>query len=328
MEGRHLYSAGPYGGTEYGGAPFGDDLKDGEIGMYATPKRKRLNGLALLQCILLPWGIFVGVFWVLSFSMHYDHGEAACCLVLFALAISIGFVMKWYYHRNDVNYVSAELHSWFIYLAAACFVAWLAGVVLGNSNYSTNMQKYYDLSSMGLSRDVDPIAVSGNTILDSSRVFFKKGSSIVQDRAMGYKDGSTYCVAPIALGNQSATPAAVYSYWAVGIDCCTPMPPSAFWCGSDVFDPAASAALRWPSDSTYFKRAIEMAEAEYGVKASSPLFFTWNKDPQAETLKYFNEGIHFFHVWIWVYLVFQALCFFGLAGFYWRNYLAIAGKRP
>jgi len=329
MEGRPAYGAMPYGGVEYGGhAPLGGAFKEDEIGTYATPKRKRLNGFGLIQCILLPWGIFVGVFWVLSFSVHYDHAEATYCLVFMALSISLGLALKWYWHRSDANYVSAELHSWFLYLAAACFVAWLAGFVLGSTNYSGNMKPYYDLSSMGLSRDVDPQAISGNAILDTSRAYFQKGSYVQQDRAMGYKDGSLYCVAPIVRGNQSAGPTAAYSYWAVGVDCCTPLQPSSFWCGNDVFDPEAHAALRWTGDSTNYRRAIEMAEAEYGITAHHPLFFSWMKDPQAETVKYRDAGIHSFHTWIGVYLAFQIVCFTGLAGFYWRNYMAVAGKRP
>jgi len=328
MESRPLYSSVPYDGTAYGGAPLGDDVQDREVGVYATPKRKRLNGLALLECILLPWGIFVGVYWVLSFYVHYDHVEATFFLVFTALTIPIGFVLKWYWHRNEVNFVSAELHSWYIYLAVACFVAWLAGFILGSSNFSTSMSKYYDLSSMGLSRDVDPRATSGNRILDTSRVYFQEGSHIYQEYAIGYKDSSVYCVAPIVIGNQSSTPMASFSYWAVGVDCCTPMPPASFWCGSNVFDPAAHAALRWPGDTTYFKRAIEMAEAEYDIRSNKPLFFTWIKDPEAETQKYQTAGVHAFHVGIWAYLVFQAVCFCGVATYYWRNYMAIAGRRP
>jgi len=327
MDGRAGYGAAPDSGIEYGGVRFGGGLPDHD-GTYAVPKRKRLNGLALLECIVLPWGIFVGVFWLLSFFVHYDHVEATYCLILFALAIPVGFGLKWFFHRNDATFANTELHSWYIYLAAACLVAWLAGVILGDVNYSGNMKKYYDLSSMGLSKDVDPRSVSGNRILDTSRVYFKKGSFIQQDRAMGYKEKSTYCVAPIVFGNQSLVPQAVYSYWAVGVDCCTPMPPSSFWCGSDAFDPEAHAALRWPGDSTNFKHAIEMAEVEYGIKASSPLFFSWMKDPDGETMKYRNAGIHSFHVWVWLYLAFQIVCFCGVATFYWRRYMSVVGKRP
>uniref|UniRef100_A0A7S4Q2Z8 Transmembrane protein n=1 Tax=Alexandrium monilatum TaxID=311494 RepID=A0A7S4Q2Z8_9DINO len=327
MESRSLYGAAPHGGIEYGGAPLRADGVEDELGTLLVPKRKRLNGLALLECILVPWGIFVGVFWLLSFSMRYDHVEATWCLVLFALSISFGFLAKWYWHRSDADYVSSELHSWFLYLAIASFVAWLAGAVLGNSNFGS-MRKYYDLSSMGLSREVDPRDVSGNRILDSSRVYFLPGSRIQQDLAIGYKDFSVYCVAPIVAGNATGAPATSFSYWAVGVDCCTPMPPSAFWCGSDVFDPKAHAALRYPGDSTNFRHAIEMAEAEYGIKASSPLFFSWLKDPEGETRSYLAAGVHAFHVWIWAYLIFQVVVFGGIAAFYWRNYVAIAGRTP
>jgi len=330
MDSKPLYNAMPYGGTEYGGVQFGGGMmaaQDDEVSSFAAPKRKRLNGLALLECILLPWGIFVGVLYVLSFSVHYDHAEATWCLVFMGLCISLGFALKWYWHHNDGDYTNVELHSWYIYLAAACFVAWLSGLVLGQSNFGNNMQRYYDVSSMGLSRDVDPQAVSGDAILDTSRVFFKQGSYVQQDRAMGFKDASTYCVAPIIAGNQSSGQPIAYSYWAVGVDCCTPMPPSAFWCGSDVFDPAAHAALRWTGGGTNYRRAIEMAEAEYGIKAHRPLFFTWMKDPEAETVRYRDAGVHFFHACIWLYLAFQIVSFVGLAGFYWRNYLAVVGKR-
>mmetsp|Transcript_113093 Transcript_113093/g.314817 ORF Transcript_113093/g.314817 Transcript_113093/m.314817 type:complete len:331 (+) Transcript_113093:140-1132(+) len=330
MRGAIMESGSLYGtktaystGYGYGGTMFGDHVADDESASY---KRKRLNGWALLQCIVVPWGIFVGVLWVMSFSVHYDHVEATYFLVACGLAISPGFVLKWYWLRRDA--VVAELYSWYFYLAAASLVAWLAGLVLGNANFSGNMRPYYDLTSMGLSQGVDPRDIPGDQYLDASRVIFKMGSHVEQDLALGYKDTHTYCVAPIAWGNGSNAPMAAYDYWAAGVDCCVPVPPASFWCGSDVFDPEARAALRWTSSQEIpkFRSAVEMAEAEYGIKASKPIFFSWTKDPVAETQQYRIAGVRFFHTCIWVYLVLQVMCFCTLAGCYWRMHAS--GKLP
>jgi len=337
MDRQPLYSTVPPPGAGYGGAQYcnGKDLdtewkrrfavlaaEEGGLDSPALPKRRRLNGLALLECVLLPWGIFVGVMWVQSFSVHYDHVEAGYFLVACGLAISVGFFLKWLGHL----YRSAEQEvdpSWFCFLAGTCFVAWLAALVLGNANFSGNMRVYYDTTSMGLSRNVDPRDIPGNHYLDASRMIFKAGSYVQPALSMGFKDSDTYCVAPIVLGNASTSRMASYDYWAVGINCCVPSPPASFWCGGHVDDTDAHAGLRWMSDAErpYFRLAIQQAEAEYGIRAQHPIFFDWTDDPVAHTEKFRTAGIRYFHACIWAHLVVQGACVVALALYYSRTIL-------
>lgn len=155
------------------------------------------------------------------------------------------------------------------------------------------MQPYYDLASMGIARDVDPGNLPATQYMDVSRIIFQEGSNVAEDLSLGYKDTNTYCVAPVI---NNGTKVSSYDFWVVGINCCDPVPPARFWCGSaDLADPMAHAGLRWmPSaQSHFFGLAVEQAEAEYGYHASHPMFLTWTTDPLADVESMKSTGIQF-----------------------------------
>lgn len=116
--------------------------------------------------------------------------------------------------------------------------------------------------------------------------------------AMGFKYHETYCVAPLVDAHTTKDEVATFDMWAVGVNCCTG-DHGTFRCG-DVDNPKARAGIRQIIDKearSYFRLAVEQAEAAYGIKATHPVFFFWTQDPLADTEDYINAGRAFFFKW-------------------------------
>mmetsp|Transcript_84933 Transcript_84933/g.273332 ORF Transcript_84933/g.273332 Transcript_84933/m.273332 type:complete len:330 (+) Transcript_84933:132-1121(+) len=249
----------------------------------------------------MPCLIFSGMLSLMSFSTWRDHRVQGAFLQGCALLIGLAFAGKAFVAhqrrgQGDDQRVSDQ-PTWFLFLAVTCLLAWLAGLILGSSNYAARMSPYYDLSGMGIAYNVSPGDLPGTRHLDASRVVFKEGSRVAEELSLGFKDGTTYCVAPIVAGNGTdGTKLASFDYWAVGINCCNPLPPATFWCGrSDLTNPAAHGAVRWMGDSArgFFQLAIQQAEAEYGYQAVNPILYTWTKDPVADVEDMRSAGMDF-----------------------------------
>lgn len=282
-----------------------------------------MNWTAIVQALLLPCCIFTGTAVMLSFSLQRDHQGLAAFVLMCGFLVATAFAIKAGHaavalRRHGLAappaVTSEQMHTpheptWFTFLAAACFVAWLAGIILGSANYSARMLPYYDLASMGIARDVDPGHAGAKQYLDVSRIIFQEGVRVAEEYSLGYKDTTTYCVAPIVgKGGLNSTGVMSYDYWAVGIDCCEPVPPARFWCGNaDLTDPLAHAGVRWmfQTQDEYFRLAIEQAEAEYGYRARSPMLLTWTEDPIEDVEALRRSGIHFVVSWALLHAVAQ-----------------------
>mmetsp|Transcript_38897 Transcript_38897/g.82810 ORF Transcript_38897/g.82810 Transcript_38897/m.82810 type:complete len:336 (+) Transcript_38897:172-1179(+) len=300
----NLYSYGTpeidrLGGAEAQFAPFAKP----------APMRKRLNSVAIAEIILLPWGLFTGVLYLMSFFVHYYHQEAMTFLVICGVLIIAGICVKALQLRiRDIQQERSE-PSWFLFVAICCAIAWIAAMILGGINYSSNMRPYYDYNAMSVARNIDPGDIPGAHYLDVSRISFREGAKVREDLSLGFKDGSTYCVAPITMGDTAKY--ASYDFWAVGVDCCVPdRAGPQFWCGGNIGDPETHGGLRWLSDAEIpkYRLAIEQTQAEYHLKASSPILFSWTKDPVAEVDERWFAGRQYFVTSVVVYGILQILC--------------------
>mmetsp|Transcript_35758 Transcript_35758/g.56977 ORF Transcript_35758/g.56977 Transcript_35758/m.56977 type:complete len:313 (-) Transcript_35758:51-989(-) len=258
----------------------------------AKPRRSsQLNFAVVCFCVFVPWVLFCLMFAVTSFELHHQSKELAYLFTLLGL-VMVGALMKLAYdavQRHRVDPTGDP--NWLIFMAVACLIAWLFGVVLGDMNYFYNLHPFYEVSSLNSYPNVDPSRTPGQQVMDAGTMTFASGSSIDSSRAMGFHNSDIYCVAPII------TSAAItsYDFWAVGLNCCTGESGS-FSCG-EYNNPHAASGLRVMRDDqrAFYRLAVKQAEAAYSIKANHPLFFHWMQAPLTEIEAYMDEGYkHFF----------------------------------
>ncbi|CAE7450804.1 unnamed protein product [Symbiodinium natans] len=148
----------------------------------------------------------------------------------------------------------------------------------------------------------------------------------------GFKNSDLYCVAPIINKNASkaASPACPqkavhskhlqqrsfgstcfaeaapvsYDYWAVGLNCCDQ---SGFRCG-EYDKPSARSGVRLLNEEQrqFYVLAVKEAEATFGLKATTPLFFFWVEDAKALQSSWKDKAIEY---WLLACLTFAAFMF-------------------
>jgi len=244
----------------------------------------------------------------------------ALCFLLVLMIGGVALSILLRKHRGEEN---GREPNWVVFFFVTMLISWCLGVVLGDLNFWTYMQPYYDYTSLNDYFYVDPSRMRGQQVMDVARVYFVNGTSLDLRRSMGFKNLDTYCVAPITVNGQ---PLASYDFWAVGLNCCTGNM-NDFTCG-EYNNPAARGGLRLLRDDqrAFYRLAVQQAEAMYNLKAVHPLFFYWNEDPVKEMESFRDEGFRFYMIGMLVHFGWQ--CFavglaaagFGKLGNYGTNY--------
>jgi len=241
---------------------------------------------------------------VMSFSMHYK--DRLLCYV----SVILGFVFVLTLAKLAFDSVAQQGSdslrdpSWLVFLAAASFLAWVSGVAVGDLNYFYNMQPFYDVNTLNSYVSVDPSKMPGQQVMDAGRITFAQGSRLDTTKAMAFKNLDVYCVAPIVSGNSSGTTSS-YDFWAVGLNCCSGAPGD-FSCG-EYSNPLAASGLRVMREDqrSFYRLAVQQAEAAYGIKARHPLFLYWMQDPIAEIAAYQDEGYKYYLFGVFTYFAFM-----------------------
>lgn len=260
---------------------------------------KRYNLLSICFNLWLPWFLFIALFAVMSFRIHYDSSSFAWMLVMVGCGIPVLaslLALRALQTNRD--------HMWYAYAAAACFVSVGVAVFFGGLNFKYNMRPFYQIQTLNMYPDVSPAREKGFQLMDAGRVYFAQGTGIDMTRAMGFRNNELYCVAPITIGNGKL---ASYDFWAVGVNCCSGVS-SDFRCG-DYNKPNARAGLRLMRDDQrpFYRLAVQQAEAAYGIHSTHPLFFHWMEDPIDEVNTYQESGFQYFILGTFAYLIFT--CF-------------------
>jgi len=277
-------------------------------GLWVPPAgRKRLNSVAILVSLIVPWALFCGVFWVLSFTLHYRSPALAYAIVFVGLLVVL--VCGAYAAAEARKKVAGhgKVPTWAIFFFATMLLAWFVGAVMGDANFFINLRPFYDISNLGTYPHIDPSLFRGQQLMDAGRIVFTNNTKLDLKRAMGFRNQEMYCVAPISVARQNGTfeTLQTYDFWAVGVGCCSGSNPD-FHCG-EFNNPSAHGGLRLMKDGerAFFRLAVQQAEAAYNIKAAHPLFFTWMQDPIAEVNAYQDEGFQFYLIGVFSYLVFQ-----------------------
>jgi len=283
-------------------------------GPFVRGIRQRLNFVAILTSLFVPWLLFCFMYWAMSFSLHYRNSFLCFFVVFlgFCVVVAIGLAafdaMKKKRGGGTPFFVDGDVRShsptWLVFLAVTCLVAWLLGVIAGDVNYFNHMEPYYDVSNLNTYPNVDPSVMRGQQLMDAGRIMFSPGTTLDLSRSMGFKNLDLYCVAPIVAGSDTKHISS-YDFWAVGTNCCSGSRAD-FHCG-EFNNPRAAAGLRLMRDDqrAFFRLAVQQAEAAYNIKAHHPLFFHWMKDPIAEVTAYMDEGYKYFLLGIFTHFIFQ-----------------------
>lgn len=292
----------------YGSSEPDADSGSGSKGRSRRGSRQRLNIVAILASLVVPWLLFCITYWSMSFSLHFSFPLICYAMDLMCLCVVIGtglIAFDAVKKKKEATYNEA---TWAIFLFATCFLAWLLGLVFGDMNFVNHMEPYYDLSNLQAHRDVDPSLRTGQQLMDAGSIIFSQGSTLNLTMSMSFKSWDTYCVAPIVSGNGSKSSPS-YDFWAVGVNCCSGNAVGGkadYHCG-EINNVHARGGLRFMRNDqrAFFRLAVQKAEASHNIKADHPLFFIWMQDPHAEMLTYMDKGYEYFVDGIFAHFVFQ-----------------------
>jgi hypothetical protein len=218
LNGPSAYTTGPYGGVGALAAPAANQKYS------ATPprQRRRLNLLSVCLSLFGPWALFVVMFAVTSFSVQYNRPYFCYFVVGLGLAV-VCFTLLF---ACDVTKKKKQGQStlqptWLIFVFITCMLMWCAGTLAGNFNFAENTRRFYDFQSLNTYLSVDPALMRGEQLMDGGRVQFVDTSRLDLGKAMGFRNGETYCVAPITSADPGDnTSLSTYDFWAVGKNCC------------------------------------------------------------------------------------------------------------
>jgi len=282
------------------GSTFTGDIKKG--GRNDNIRYMATNFGTILFCIGVPWMLFVFMFWLMGFHLHFKHQRLVHFIVFLTLFLVV--LCGWRAFNAARRGARADIDrqpTWTIFLFVTMALAWLLGLLLGDLNFHFNMEPYYQLSAMKTYESVDPAATHGQQLMDAGKVIFAPGSKLDLSRSMGFRNIDVFCVAPITMSDSEATR---LDFWAVGLNCCTGGEAD-FRCGEYNGEAHAGVRVMRAEQRAFYELAVQQAEAAYKLKAVHPLFFLWMKDPVAEVDANIFEGVKQFTLGTFLYFIFQ-----------------------
>jgi len=290
----------------YGSIP--QHLEAGQPGMeklaqkdgLSLRRRKRTSVFAICCNLFAPWILFSLLYANLTFSLHYQMPFVCWLFVAigFLLTAGIGAVAV----RNWLE--AQEKQLWLSVLFLSCLLAAVAGPVLGDLNYWTNMQPYYELKTLNNYFDVNPTISHGKQMMDAGTISFASGSRLDIANAWIFQDLNKYCVAPVSFGTSTL---GSYDFWAVGLNCCERRALTTdFRCGQ-YKNVTAGQGLRLMDERQlqFYRLAVQQAEAKHSIVAKHPIFFYWTDDASADMHSYAAMGSSYFGIGVGAFFVVQ-----------------------
>jgi hypothetical protein len=263
----------------------------------------RSNLVPVGLSFLAPWLLFLVASASMSFSLRYSSSGISwliivICAFLTILAGAVAFLF---------TLVPPTKHhpAWYCILFALMVVALVVGTIVGDLNFHYNFQVYYDTTRLNVYENVDPSTQLGHMMNDAGVITFANGARPDQHHTMAFQSHEMYCVTPIV--GPEGLPRGSVDFWAVGTDCCTNSR-HGFHCG-EYQNPQARGGLRvvHPKDETFFRLAVQKAEAAFAINAPNPVMFTWTQDPVQELNAIYSAGVHYYIVGLYSHLIFQVM---------------------
>eukprot|EP00419_Tripos_fusus_P056759 CAMPEP_0172928216 /NCGR_PEP_ID=MMETSP1075-20121228/217864_1 /TAXON_ID=2916 /ORGANISM="Ceratium fusus, Strain PA161109" /LENGTH=211 /DNA_ID=CAMNT_0013789495 /DNA_START=653 /DNA_END=1288 /DNA_ORIENTATION=- len=163
----------------------------------------------------------------------------------------------------------------------------VCGYSLGDRYWYEHTVNYYNVKGMASYINIDPATDKGESYMDAGIMYFKEDSRVRKETAVAFRNGMTYCVAPIMRhvqeskpgGGPVAPPSGTVDFWAVGVDCCGKKGET-FTCG-EVGTSLARSGLRLMDGTarSMFLLGVQEWSAGTGLPVRHPVFFHWVADP-------------------------------------------------
>merc|ERR1740130_1381038 len=169
------------------------------------------------------------------------------------------------------------------------------GSVVGLYANDCCIQEYWTAHQLEARTNVLPSSPAA-AYSNSGMINFATEARIDTSKAVGLRDNSVYCVAPIASDSLNTN---TVQFWAIGTDCCRAR--GSFTC-DDAWNPEARSGLVVHKSTSIFPmmaedthakymKAIGLAEATYAiVSAEEPVFVRWVADPAQVTSNMWRTG--------------------------------------
>jgi len=208
--------------------------------------------------------------------------------------------------------------SWFLFLGLLGLFAVSNACLFGSFNYWTHMFQYWSYDENRAYSNVLPTQPAAS-VADAGKIIFSNTARVDTTRAVGYKQGTVYCVAPILDDTQLDR----VEFWAAGIDCC---PSRGDFNCDDTFNPKAKSGVvildttggdagvhtggagatftMFPPKRDFYMAAVREAEANFQLtSAEHPLFVRWVADPQTLQDDFWRSGVGFLVASVCIYLL-------------------------
>merc|ERR1719469_687966 len=179
-----------------------------------------------------------------------------------------------------------ESRHWYLLLGLLCCVATLLACLAGVWNFESHMSVFWFYEGSRAYENVLPTE-SALSHLDAGKVGFSSDSKVDDSNAVGFEDGSLYCVAPIVASEKQTQ----IEYWAVGVDCCKKK--GGFTCG-DIGNVEVHSGLVTNSHQAKFSKAVTMATEGNLTTSEDALYVRWVSDADSAQDAYWDQALGFF----------------------------------
>jgi len=264
-------------------------------------------GMALM--IGMPWLMFVTLSVLWTFAYHHFY------LVVWMVVLAWGCFACIFMALDSRGRMGG---SWFLFLGLLCLFAVVNACLVGSYNYWMHMFHYWSFDeNRGYTNVLPTEPAEGHQ--DAGTIVFSNTARVDTTRAVGYKAGTTYCVAPVMDDTQLDR----VEYWAAGTNCCGARGGD-FTC-DDTWNPKAKSGVvildmvpgdasistgdtsvgisLWAPILPYFRKAAKQAEAHYSLtSAKHAIFVRWVADTQVVQDEFWHAGTGFLVAVVFIYL--------------------------
>jgi len=290
------YGIGQYPGSGAGSQPAPSNINQPLLqqgGGYFPGDRGKTDKLSgptdisienLLKISVLAWVVFTITALLFGLSYH-DSAVEIWTLVLIGVVVLVMVIGQSWRQWNESPHarISIIVAMWLLLSVGL-------GSFVGIFAYDCCIREYWTAQQLEARENVLPAEPAG-AYANAGEIVFADEARVDPSKAVGYKDTSVYCVAPIA----SDAPMDTVQFWAAGLDCCGAR--GSFVC-DDAWNPKAHSGLVIRNSTLgedlrgQYMKAVKLAEITYAIASvKEPIFVRWVSNPDQVELNIWRAGM-------------------------------------